>query len=191
MKIIGLTGGIGAGKSTVIRMFEAYGVPVYIADIAAKRLMHASQPLKNAIQELFGVLAYKDGTLNNKYIASIVFSKPKKLAALNALVHPAVRQDFQEFVNKQNAPYLLYESALLLVDDKQQFCDEVILVSTPVDLRIQRVIERDKSSKEQIQARIDNQLSDEEMRSKSHYIIENLSLEGTQKCVDELHKYFS
>jgi dephospho-CoA kinase len=191
MKIIGLTGGIGAGKSTVIRMFETYGVPVYIADIAAKQLMHTSQPLKNAIQELFGAQAYKDGTLNNKYIASIVFSNPKKLAALNALVHPAVRQDFKEFVNKQNAPYLLYESALLLVDDKQQFCDEVILVSTPVNLRIQRVMERDTSSKEQIQARIDNQLSDEEMRSKSHYIIENLSIEGTQKCVDELHKYFS
>ena len=191
MKIIGLTGGIGAGKSTVIRMFEAHGVPVYIADIAAKRLMHSSEPLKEAIEELFGTLAYKDGILNNNYIASIVFSNPKKLAALNALVHPAVREDFQVFVNEQNAPYLLYESALLLVDNKHKLCDEVILVSTPVDLRIQRVLKRDTTSKKQIQARIDNQLSDEEMRSKSNYIIENLSLEGTQKCIDELHKYFS
>ncbi|MGB2128613.1 MAG: dephospho-CoA kinase [Flavicella sp.] len=191
MKIIGLTGGIGAGKSTVIAMFEAYGTPVYIADTAAKRLMHSSQALKKAIQELLGDEAYKKDELNKEYIASIVFSTPQKLAALNALVHPAVRQDFMEFLKRQNAPYVLYESALLLADDNHNLCDEIILVSTPEEIRIQRVLERDATNVAQIKARIENQLSDEEMRLKSHYIIENLSLEGTQKCVDELHKYFS
>ena len=191
MKIIGLTGGIGSGKTTVLNLFQQQGVPVYIADIEAKKIMHSSPKVKNAITELFGEEAYVDAKLNREYIAEIVFNQKEKLLALNALVHPAVHEDFQEFVSKQQSEYVIYESALLYENKTEGSFDKVILVTAPIATRIERVQKRDGISKVQIEARINNQLPDDVKKNKADYVLYNLELEKTEQAVLELHKIFS
>ena len=191
MKIIGLTGGIGSGKTTVLNLFQQQGVPVYIADIEAKKIMHSSPKVKNAITELFGEEAYVDAKLNREYIAEIVFNQKEKLLALNEIVHPAVHEDFQEFVSKQQSEYVIYESALLYENKTEGSFDKVILVTAPIATRIERVQKRDGISKVQIEARINNQLPDDVKKNKADYVLYNLELEKTEQAVLELHKIFS
>ncbi|WP_152286562.1 dephospho-CoA kinase [Flavicella marina] len=191
MKIIGLTGGIGSGKTTVLNLFQQQGVPVYIADIEAKKIMHSSPKVMNAITELFGEEAYVDAKLNREYIAEIVFNQKEKLLALNEIVHPAVHEDFQEFVSKQQSEYVIYESALLYENKTEGSFDKVILVTAPIATRIERVQKRDGISKVQIEARINNQLPDDVKKNKADYVLYNLELEKTEQAVLELHKIFS
>lgn len=190
MKIIGLTGGIGSGKSTVLNFFKEYDIPVYISDVEAKKIMHTSQEVINKIRILFGKEAYIKGVLNRKYIAKIVFRDKAILKELNAIVHPAVSKGFKEFIKKQKAPYLIYESALLFENKSETKFDKVILVTAPLELRIERILKRDQSNLADIKARIKNQLTDKDKIKKSDFILSNIELNATKKEVERLHKIF-
>lgn len=188
MKIVGLTGGIGSGKSTVLEMFKEQGIPVYIADIEAKKIMHTSKDVISKVTELFGKESYNDGVLNRNFIAEIVFNNKEKLAALNGIVHPAVHQHFQSFCTKQKAAYLVYESAVLFENNSENICDVIVLVVAPEKVRIQRVLARENISRAQVEARINNQLSDAEKIKKADFVISNMELENTKKEVLRIHK---
>ena len=157
---IGLTGGIGSGKTTVARVFETMGIPVYYADDAAKRLMNNDPALKKALIDLFGELCYKDGTLNRSYLASLVFQDPQKREQLNQLVHPATIADANDWLSKQNAVYALREAALLFESGAAEGLDYVIGVSAPTAIRIKRVMQRDQLSEEDVKKRMATQLQD-------------------------------
>ena len=154
MKKIGLTGGIGAGKTTVLKMFEALGAAVYIADQEAKRIMTENLLVVDKIKKLIGKSAYHNGQLNREYIAQEVFNNPDKLKDLNAIVHPAVRADFLEFCEQQDTDYIVYESALLLESSSTDFWDCIVLVTAPKEVRIDRVKNRSQMTTAQIEARI-------------------------------------
>jgi dephospho-CoA kinase len=157
---IGLTGGIGSGKSTVAKLFEVLGIPVYYADDAAKQLMNDNDALKQQVQKEFGNEAYTNGKLNRKYIADIVFANPEKLELLNSLVHPATLQDAEEWMNKQTTPYTIKEAALIFESGAQAQLDYVIGVYAPTPLRIQRTMQRDNISREEVIARINKQIDE-------------------------------
>ena len=188
MKIVGLTGGIGSGKSTVAEMFKELGVPVYDSDFEAKRLMIDSAKLKQQITNLLGNESYMEDNLNRPFIARQVFANPELLQSLNAIVHPAVREDFEFWVLEQDAPYVIQETALIFENGVQDYYDQVILITAPEDLRLQRVAKRDGLAKEDIQQRMDNQMTDDEKMEKAHFIIENIDLDTTLKKVKETHE---
>lgn len=158
---IGLTGGIGSGKSTVARVFELLAVPVYFADNAAKTLMNEDPLLKKAIIDLFGAEAYTDGTLNRKFVAAAVFENKQKLDQLNALVHPATIEAAERWMQQQDAPYILKEAALIFESGSQEGLDAVIGVYAPKQLRILRTMERDGVSREEVLRRMHNQVNEE------------------------------
>ncbi|WP_299167289.1 dephospho-CoA kinase [uncultured Allomuricauda sp.] len=188
MIVVGLTGGIGSGKSTVSGMFKDLGVPVYDSDSEAKRLMTTSAELKKAIIELLGKRAYDGKTLNRSFIANQIFENPETLQKLNKIVHPAVRTDFLEWTEIQEAPYVIQETALIFENEAQENYDYVILVTAPEDLRLQRVMERDEASKEEVLNRMRNQMSDDKKVALSNFCIDNINLEITKKRVAELHQ---
>lgn len=183
MKIVGLTGGIGSGKTTIANFFKELGVPVYIADVKAKRLMTANTKLRQKITALFGKETYRDGELNREYLAGLVFNNPEKLEALNNLVHPAVAEDFRRWVSTQQAPYVIKESALLFETGDYKNCDVTILVKAPLEERIKRVMQRDDVSKESVMGRISHQWPDEKKQLLSDYTIENTDISLTKKTV--------
>jgi len=183
MKIIGLTGGIGSGKSTVLNLFKNLGFVVYIADIEAKKLMISNEILISEIKSLFGNEAYINNKLNRSYISTIVFNDKNKLAALNELVHPKVREHFKNFVKKSNEQVVIYEAAILFESGNYKFCDYIISVTANFEDRLKRIIKRDKVSKEQVLERIKNQISDEERIKKSHFVIQNNLLKNTKEQV--------
>ena len=187
MKVIGLTGGIGSGKSTVARMFELLNVPVYYADQEAKRLMTSSATLKLGIVQLFGEKAYVNHKLNRKYIADVVFRDKVKLQALNALVHPEVRKDFLQWVDLQQAPYVIQENPLIFEKNDQELFDKVIIVTADKELKIQRIIDRDGLSKDQVLDRMANQLDDAEKTELADFVIDNETLENTKIQVNRIH----
>ena len=187
MKIVGLTGGIGSGKTTVAIFFKALGVPIYIADVEGKKLMVKNTKLKNKITALFGLDSYQNGELNRKYIANLVFKDPEKLEDLNNLVHPAVAEDFKQWVSAQNAVYVVKESALLFETGDYKNCDVVILVKAPLDERVKRVIKRDNTSRELVMERISQQWPDEKKESLSDYIIENSDILLTKNLVSNIN----
>jgi len=162
---IGLTGGIGSGKSTVCKIFELLGIPVYNADDAAKRLMNTNEELKNSIISYFGTESYTDEGLNRKHLASVVFNNNEKLDLLNSLTHPATIKDAEEWIKKQKSPYIIKEAALLFESGAAEHLDYVIGVYAPEDLRIKRVIERDILTREEVMKRIHRQV-DEEIKMK-------------------------
>jgi len=171
---IGITGGIGTGKSTICEIFALSGIPVYNADKAAKRLMATNEGLKKQLIASFGSLAFTStGDLDTTYIANKVFNDDKALKQLNALVHPAVLADFEQWSSQQHAPYVLKEAALLIESGSYKQCDYTILVESPLALRIQRLLSRDNSSEAQIRARIANQLSEEEKAKVANYLLLN------------------
>jgi dephospho-CoA kinase len=186
-KIVGLTGGIGSGKTTVAHMFKALGVPVFNSDDEAKVLMNSSVIIKQEIIELLGENSYKDDTLNKPYIASQIFNTKAVLKQINAIVHPKVAAAFDTWVSKQNAPYVIKEVAILFETRTDSFVDFIITVIAPLETRIQRVMERDQKSREAVELIIDNQLSDSEKIKKSHYVIENNNRLITEKKVLEIH----
>ncbi|UMB61556.1 dephospho-CoA kinase [Lutibacter sp. A80] len=173
MKIIGLTGGIGSGKTTVLKLFQQLGCATYVADIEAKKLMNTNIKLINQIKQLLGANAYVDGTLNNTYIAEIVFNDKDKLQALNNIVHPAVREDFKQFVENSNVEIIIYEAAILFESGSDALCDFVITVITELDERVERIIKRDGVTKQQVLERMQHQLNDESKVKKANFVINN------------------
>lgn len=174
MNIIGITGGIGSGKSTVCRVFVALGIPVFEADACAKQLMNSDPEVGEQLIRLFGAIVYlPDHTVNRKYLAGLVFSDPSLLAQLNAIVHPAVRKAFSEWLGKQHSPYVIHEAAILFESGFYKMMDQTITIVTDEDQRIQRVIKRDGISVEQVRQRIQNQWNDEERIKLADFVIRN------------------
>lgn len=186
--IIGLTGGIGSGKSTVAGFFRELGIPVYDSDKEAKDLMEESSEVKGAIIKLFGSEAYYDKRLNKTFISNIVFKDRKKLKELNAIVHPAVRKHFLAWSSEQNSPYVIQETALIFENQAQDKYDAVILVTTTELSRIQRVVDRDGVSEAQVKSRMANQLPDKGKKIHADFIIENVDVNDTKNQVNEIHK---
>lgn len=172
---IGVTGGIGSGKSTVCKVFSILGIPIYAADEQAKRIMAKEEGLKKKILSTFGPNAYtEEGELNRKFLATTVFSAPEKLASLNALVHPAVAADFDAWASKQTSPYVIKEAALLFETGAAKQLDYVINVSSPLKIRMNRVLLRDPHrSEKQINQIIDQQLPDDRKNEQADFIIKN------------------
>ncbi len=186
--IVGLTGGIGSGKSTVANMFRELGVPVYNSDVEAKRLMLESAEVRNAVVDLFGPEAYQGTTLNRNLIAEKVFNDKALLSQLNAIVHPAVREDFSKWAKHQDHPYLIQETALIFENDMTQNYDMILLVTAPKDVRIQRVMQRDGVVAGDVLSRMSNQLPDDIKRDRADLVIENLDLNTTSENVVAIHK---
>lgn len=157
---IGITGGIGSGKTTVSHVFEVLGIPVYYADDAAKRIMNEDDILKDKIQQAFGNEIYRDGRLDRKLLAEIVFNNPEKLSKLNAIVHPATLQDAANWMQRQTSPYALKEAALIFESGAQEQLDYVIGVTAPAPLRILRTMQRDNITREAVIARMDKQMDE-------------------------------
>ncbi|MCA0397419.1 MAG: dephospho-CoA kinase [Bacteroidetes bacterium] len=170
---IGITGGIGSGKSVVARVFENLGIPVYNADNTAKMLMETDVSLVEKITRLFGPAAYTDQRLNRSYIAAQVFNNQEKLDALNAIVHPAVIQYGEDWFARQHAPYAIKEAALFFETGTAGQMDKMIGVSAPVALRIQRAMQRDQLSREQIKNRMDKQLDESIKMRLCDYVVVN------------------
>ncbi len=187
MKIIGLTGGIGSGKTRVLQLFIDKGVPVYIADVEAKKLMQSNPEIKKNIQAEFGKKSYNKGKLNTAYLAEIVFQDKQKLRRLNSIVHPVVYQDFLQFVSRQKAPFIIYENAILFENGSNKWCDYIITVTAPLGTRVQRVIARDKVTAKQVQDRIVNQWDDSKKIQASDFVIVNIDWNATKDKVEALY----
>lgn len=187
MKIIGLTGGIGSGKSTVLQFFKELGAVTYIADIEAKKIMNNDAELIHQIKLIFGEMAYVNNVLNTEYLAEIVFNNAEKLKQLNSLVHPKVRKNFKEFTQKIKAEIVIYEAAILFESGSDQLCDYIITVTTAIDERIKRIIQRDKVSKKAVLKRIQFQLNDEIKIKKAHFVIRNNNLTATKSQVKTVY----
>ncbi len=185
---VGLTGGIGSGKSTAAQIFEVLGVPVYYADAEAKRLMNEDAELKSSISKIFGEQAFTNNTLNRKYISSIVFSDPLRLEQLNAIVHPATKKDSENWMNRQSTPYAIHEAALIFEASVSDRLDYVIGVSSPHELRIQRAMERDAVSREEVLQRMNKQLDEEIKMSKCDFVLVNDEKQLLIPQVLELHE---
>lgn len=191
MKLIGVTGGIGSGKSTVCKVLQVLGFPVFYSDLVAKNLMDYDPKLKQQIILLFSEKAYVDDILNREFIANLIFSNPDLKSKMNQLVHPAVYKAFEKFVaENQNATLLFNESALLIETGSYKRFYKNILVIADEEVRIQRVIARDKTLIEQVKNRIQNQLPDSEKKKCVDYMIENNNdskvLEQILKILEEL-----
>ena len=190
---IGITGGIGSGKTTVCKVFETLGIPVFYADTAAKEIMVTDVDLVNGIKKTFGEDSYRiDGILNNKYLADLVFNNPVELAKLNALVHPAVFRGFDQWLSKipMNVPYILKEAALLFESGSYKNCDYSILVTAPLQTKLNRVMKRDGVAEEQVRARMDKQLNDEEKAKFADFFIRNEETQSIVLQVYDLHKQY-
>lgn len=187
---IGLTGGIGSGKSTVAQIFEVLGIPVYYADIEAKRLMNEDVALASSITNIFGKEAYTGKILNTKYISSIVFSDPARLEQLNAIVHPATKEDSENWMNQQTAPYAIHEAALIFEANVHDRLDHVIGVSSPQELRIKRAMERDNVTREKVLQRMSKQLDEEIKMSKCDFVLINDEKQLLIPQVLKLHEKF-
>ncbi|TYB79672.1 dephospho-CoA kinase [Bizionia myxarmorum] len=187
MKIVGLTGGIGSGKTTVAKLFAELGIPTYIADEEAKTLMNTSSTIKREISALFGDQAYTDGSLNRPFIANAIFNDTGLLKQMNSIVHPRVGRHFKEWVQQQNALYVIKENAILFEHGEEKNCDFTILVTAPENIRISRVVKRDNKTEAQVKAIINNQLPEGVKRLKATYIIENTALDKTRTQVLDVH----
>jgi dephospho-CoA kinase len=185
---IGLTGGIGSGKSTVAKIFELLNVPVYYADEASKRLYHTDKQLMADLKKHFGEDVYTNDQLNRSRLAELVFTNPEKLELLNSLVHPPTLRDAEEWMQKQTAPYILKEAALLFETGSAAGLDYVIGVKAPQHIRIKRVMDRDGVSREQVLSRIDKQLDEEIKMKLCDFIIDNSEQELVIPQVLELHE---
>ncbi len=186
---VGITGGIGSGKSTVARIFEVLGIPVYYADAAARRLMNEDESLRQSIVQAFGAEAYTGHELNRSYIANVVFNNPEKMALLNALTHPATIRDAENWMQQQKAPYVLKEAALIFESGSAAGLDYVIGVFAPEALRIQRVMQRDGISREQVKQRMDRQIEESVKMKLCDFVIRNDEQEMLIPQVLKLHQY--
>lgn len=187
MKIVGLTGGIGSGKTTVTKMFAELGIPVYNSDIEAKKITNTSQTIHTELISILGEETYKDGTLDRKFMAGKIFNNKELLQKVNAIIHPKVADHFKKWVTQQSSPYVIKEAAILFESGSNAQCDLVILVTASEQERIRRVMGRDNISKEEVQARMNNQWSDSEKVKLSDFVIQNDNLPETKIQVEAIH----
>lgn len=187
-KTIGLTGGIGSGKTTIAHYFQSKGFPIYIADTEARKIMQ-SKEIVDAVKTAFGTSIFENDVLVRQKLADIVFNDADALKRLNGIVHPAVKKHFEDWLLAQKEfPYIIYESAILFENESYKNFDYIISVIAPVQARIERVMHRDQITAEQVQKRIDAQWTDEERSSKSDFIIENSDLDLAKLKVDQILK---
>jgi dephospho-CoA kinase len=188
-KIIGLTGGIGSGKTTVANYLIAKDIPVYIADLEARKITESIKVI-NEIKKIFGVDVIENNKVNRAVLASIVFKDKEKLAQLNAIIHPEVKKHFKKWLkSKLDYKFVVKESAILFESGSYKDCDAIILVTAPLEIRIERTMKRDNVDRESVLQRINNQMTEEEKKRKSDYIIQNTSLEDTYIQLDKLLNY--
>lgn len=181
---LGITGGIGSGKSTVSQIFSISGVPVYIADIESKRLVATSPTIRKKLINLFGEELYSGGVLNKPLLASHIFNDKKKLEIVNAIIHPEVERDFIEWVKKHaQCNIVAHEAAILFESGFNKMMDKVLMVYTPLDIRIERTMLRDNLPKEKVMERIQNQMSDEEKAKLSDFVIVN---DNTKSLIEQV-----
>jgi dephospho-CoA kinase len=189
---VGVTGGIGSGKSTVCRIFECLGVPIFRADDEGRKALAENNEVKKQVIALLGESVIDTGgKLNRTKIASLVFNNPGKLKQLNAIIHPKVREAFAEWLTKQNAPWVIEEAAIIFESGLHKTLDSVIVVSAPDNIRIKRVMERDRISKEQVRARMKNQVTEGERVKRADFVITN---DGTKMLIPqalEIYKMLS
>lgn len=185
---VGITGGIGSGKSSVCKLLSAYGVAVYDSDARAKALMNESEVLRIALCAEFGAGCYGTEGLNRAYLASKVFGSEEALARLNAIVHPAVRTDFREWAEQQHGEYVVLESAILFEAGFETEVDTTLAVLAPKEERIRRAMQRDGVEREAVERRMEHQLSDEELHAKAKRCLVNLRMDYLESDVEQLHK---
>ncbi len=188
MKLIGLTGGIGSGKTTVAQYFMDLGVPVYFADEHGKRLMHSSKRIRRMLVDSFGKQAYINGRLNRSYLAQQVFNDKEKLALISRIVHPSVANSFKRWCSKQKAPYIIQENAILFETGSNRKFDHTIVVTAPKEERIKRVMQRDGISKKQVVERMNNQLDDALKIAAADFVIHNTDLAHLKSQVLDIHQ---
>ena len=185
---VGLTGGIGSGKSTVAELLNIRCVAVYDSDSRAKELMNGNEVLREALIAAFGAECYTDAGLNRAWLAERVFGNKAELERLNAIVHPAVMRDFAEWAEVQEGDYVVLESAILLEAGLEEYVDVVVAVMAPKDIRLERAMQRDGASREQIEERMRNQMSDDERTDRAKYAVVNIDIEELEEDVEQLHR---
>lgn len=186
---VGITGGIGSGKSTVCRLFASHGVAHYDSDTMAKRLMHENEPLKQAIVSRFGANSYNAEGLNRSYLADVVFSNKEALSDLNKLVHPVVKADYRAWCEShKDSDYVVFESAILFSAGLESEVDITLAVLAPQELRLERTCRRDGVDEESVRRRMAAQMSDDEMAERADLVLVNILEQDTLKAVEELHK---
>lgn len=190
MMKVGITGGIGSGKSTVCRLFARMGVAVYDSDATAKRLMEEDAALRQAVAARFGAEVYAGGRLDRASLAAQVFSDPQALADLDALVHPVVMRDFDAWVDEQAGEYVILESAILFEAGLEQRVDRTVAVLAPAGLRIARAARRDGCDEEQIRRRIAAQADDDTLAARADHVVVNILMEDLEPAVKELDSIF-
>lgn len=187
---VGIAGGIGSGKTIICHVFKVLGIPVYNADLEAKLIMNKSDQVRLAVMQEFGDEAYSNGVLNRAFLAAQVFNDTTKLAQLNRIVHPAVIQAAEDWADAQTAPYSLKEASILFESGSYKKVDYSILVTAPIEIRIARVMERDQVTREQVLARMNNQMSDEEKTKLADFVIINDGITPIIPQVMALHHQF-
>ena len=188
MKKIGITGGIGSGKTYVSEVFRSLGIPIFYADIQAKKLMISSEKFIKLVKEEFGNDIYKDADFNKETLASIIFSNSDKLQKLNSLVHPIVKEEFNNWCKKQTSPYVIKEAAILFESKSHLGLDAVICVSAPLELRKKRLFNRDNYTEKEMQNRIENQITQDDKEKLSDYIIVNDEKDLLLPQIIKIHK---
>lgn len=188
MTVVGLTGGIGSGKTTIANFFKELNVPIYFADIEAKKLMNKSKVLQKKIKALFGERAYIKNELNRPFIAERIFKDKQLLQQMNAIVHPKVGKHFIKWLNKQNSPYVIKEAAILFENNSYKNYDYIITVVAEEKERINRILNRDNTSEQKIKDIMKNQWDDSKKVKLSDFVIHNKSLDNTKKQVYSIHR---
>ena len=185
---VGLTGGIGSGKTTIANLFALhFSIPTYIADTKAKELVANNKQLQQEIVTLLGEEAFVEGRYNTAFVAQEVFSNKEKLDKLNAIIHPYVQQDFLQWKQSQQAPYVIKEAAILFESGSYRDCDFIIMVTAPLEERIKRVMLRDKIDRETVEKRIKNQWNDEKKIELSTFVIENREIDKNLDKIEIIH----
>ncbi|WP_297975530.1 dephospho-CoA kinase [uncultured Capnocytophaga sp.] len=188
MTTVGLTGGIGSGKTTIANLFASqFAIPIYIADTKTKELIAQDNRLQQEIKALLGEEAFVEGKYNTSFVASIVFSTPEKLQALNQLIHPYVQQDFVRWREGQHSPYVIKESAILFESGSYKDCDYIITVTAPLEERIRRVMLRDKIDRKTVEKRIKNQWNDENRIKLSTFVVDNGDFSRNLDKIQTIH----
>ena len=187
MIIVGLTGGIGSGKTVVANYFAELGIPIYISDNEAKKLMVTSKVIREELKALLGENTYIGDEINKAFIADKIFNDKNYLKQINAIVHPRVNTHFNTWVTKQKSPYVIKETAILFENGSHESCDYIITVTAPKHLRIKRVLERDNTSTKRIEAIMKNQWEDKKKIQFSDFNIENIYLQSTKNQVLVIH----
>lgn len=185
---VGLTGGIGSGKTTIANLFALhFSIPIYISDTKAKELVANNKQLQQEIVALLGEEAFVEGRYNTSFVAQEVFSNKEKLDKLNAIIHPYVQQDFLQWKQSQQAPYVIKEAAILFESGSYRDCDFIIMVTAPLEERIKRVMLRDKIDRETVEKRIKNQWNDEKKIELSTFVIENREIDKNLDKIGIIH----